>query len=102
MTKTTRALIIGGSVVVTAVAVYRLIPELKKLVESLRQLQLLVDAEEFQSDPEDYQVKKIGDPEVLRRIDEAMKKYPDGWVTRERPQRHPEPSDDEPLVTGAE
>jgi hypothetical protein len=99
MTKTTRVLIIGGAVVVTAVAVYRLIPELKKLAESLRQLQLLVDAEEFQNEPEDYQVT---DPEVLRRIDEAAKKYPDGWITRERPQRHPEPSDDEPLVTGAE
>jgi hypothetical protein len=99
MTKTVRVLIIGGAVAVTAVAVYRLIPELKKLAESLRQLQLLVDAEEFQDEPEDYQIK---DPEVLHRIDEAMKKYPDGWVTRERPQRHPEPSDDKPLVTGAE
>jgi hypothetical protein len=98
MTKTARVLIIGGAVAVTAVAVYRLIPELRRLAESLRQLQLLVDAEEFQDEPEDYQIK---DPEALRRIDEAMEKYPDGWIARGRPQRH-EPSDDEPLVTGPE
>jgi len=99
MTKTTRVLIIGGALVVTAVATYRLIPELKKLAENLRQLQLLVDAEESQDEPEDYQIK---DPEILRRIDEAMSTYPDGWITRERPVRKTDPSDDKPLVTGAE
>jgi hypothetical protein len=62
-------------------------------------LQLLVDAEEFQDGPEDFEIK---DPEVLRRIDEAMKDHPEGWIARERPQRHPEPSNDESLATGTE
>ncbi len=94
MTKTTRILVIGGALAVAAVAAYQLIPVLKDLAVKLRALQLMTDTEDPDDEPEDYQVKKISDPEVLRRIDEAIEKYPEGWVTRERPVRHPVPEDD--------
>jgi hypothetical protein len=81
MTKTTRVLVIGGTVAVAAVAAYQLIPALKNLAENLRTLQLMVDAEDLDDEPEDYQVKS--DPEVLRRINEAVDKHPEGWVTHE-------------------
>ncbi len=71
MTKTARVLIIGGAIAVAAVAAYQLIPALK----------LMVDAEDLDDEPEDYQVKS--DPEVLRRINEAVDKHPEGWVTHE-------------------
>jgi hypothetical protein len=102
MNKTTRILIIGGAVAVTAVAAYRLIPVVRDLAAAVRTLRLVVDTESpDEGEPEDF-VVKVSDPEVLRRIDEAIEKYPEGWITRERPVRKSQPSDDEPLVTGAE
>jgi|KBSSwiStaDraftv2_1062776.scaffolds.fasta_scaffold11571_9 phage-related baseplate assembly protein len=92
MNKTTRVLIIGGAVAVAAVAAYQLIPALKDLAKSLRTLRLMVDTEDPDEDePESY---RVSDPEVLRRIDEAIEKYPEGWVTRERPVRKSVPEDD--------
>jgi len=92
MNKTTRILVISGALAVAAVAAYQLIPTLKDLARSLRTLRLMVDTEDPDKDePESYQVT---DPEVLRRIDEAIEKYPEGWVTRERPVRKPVPEED--------
>ena len=81
MNKTTRVLIIGGAVAVAAVAAYQLIPALKDLAKSLRTLRLMVDTEDPDEDePESY---RVSDPEVLRRINEAVDKHPEGWVTHE-------------------
>ncbi len=78
MTKTARLLVIGGAVAVAAVVAYQLIPALKNLAENLRTLQLMVDAEDPDAEPEDYQV---GDLEAIQRINEAAEKH--GWVTHE-------------------
>jgi len=94
MNKTTRILVISGALAVAAVAAYQLIPALKDLAKSLRTLQLMVDTEDdLDDEPEEFVVTKVSDPEVLRRIDEAIEKYPEGWISRERPKRHPEPED---------
>jgi hypothetical protein len=91
LNKTTRILIISGAVAVTAVAAYQLIPALKDLAKSLRTLRLMVDTEDdLDDEPEDFVVTKISDPgaaqhinEAVQRINEAIEKHPDGWVTHE-------------------
>jgi len=92
MNKTTRILVISGALAVAAVAAYQLIPALKDLAKSLRTLRLMVDTEDdLDDEPEDFVVTKVSDPEVVRRINEAVDKHPEGWVTRERPVRRSVP-----------
>jgi hypothetical protein len=84
MNKTTRILVIGGAVAVAAVAAYQLIPTLKDLAKSLRTLRLMVDTEDnLDDEPEDFVDTKVSDPEAAQRINEAIEKHPDGWVTHE-------------------
>lgn len=100
MTKTTRIALVAVGLVAAGVAAYRLIPALKQLSANLRRLQLILEDIENSEDEESGEMYRVGsiditDPEILRRVDEALKDHPEGWITRERPVRHSELKEDD-------
>lgn len=87
MNKTTRILVITGAVVGAAGAVYLLVPAIQELADNLRRLRLVVEDVD-DADEESGEMYRVGsiditDDEIKRRIDEALKDHPEGWVTHE-------------------